>query len=213
MCEVCVESHLGTSVPDPSEIAEILNLKTLQLQISHKFHNPALFMSREKDASEKQIKVNQKSSDQHGVRSDTECSVNSAAHTENRSLDVEIGDDENLFENPFLENDANRGDKPAEWDGCKDDNLLNPFMKEIKPVDEFQCQNCRIKFSDEGYLSFHNEVFHNVSENLASGSESVDKVSLKLNFVDEGEELMETFNAENESPPKKRSRRNLKYPL
>ena len=60
MCEVCVESHLGTSVPDPSEIAEILNLKTLQLQISHNFHNPALYTSREKDASEKQMKVNQK---------------------------------------------------------------------------------------------------------------------------------------------------------
>ena len=100
-------------------------------------------------------------------------------------------DDYDSFENPFCMYEVEHLSK-EEFSGEKDNSLQNPFLFENqdnnRSVRPFECCPCQLSFSREDFLVFHKEIFHKESDKIKTV-----KRRLKLDFVEEGNDLITTF--------------------
>ena len=217
ICKDCLKGVIDSPDSDASEVAENLNLKVFQLQMSHKFWNPSFWSGGEKIGYE-DLKITDPGDDfinPFGKVADTAETDSSSKLSDynylKRMIDSESIDID-LFINPFVVSET-----------------TSRISKEL------DCESCGLKFSEEEYLTFHKEVFHKVTDIDEGGHQGFKKTPLKLNFVDEGEDLMKTFcfeersqlrensreveeressgiKVKEKSPIRKRSRKVLKYP-
>ena len=148
----------------------------------------------------------------------------------NSESDVDCEDDLGFY-NPF----KFTAEPPSEAGSMKDsletndimseelDYFINPFLEEARSDQQkFCCLSCKIDFGEESYLNYHNEVFHS-SDDLVPSTSQVTKTSIRLNYVEEGEMMIQSFlveekeqqmdgNIVEENKPARRSKKVLKYP-
>ena len=215
VCAQCVGLFTEHSDIDPLQLAENINVRVFQLQISHNFLNPSLWHLKK--------------------RLELGIDLNPTEEDANSESDIDCEDDPG-FHNPFIFTD-----EPLSADGgsMKDslepediiieesDYFVNPFLEEPHTSDQqqFCCGSCKIDFGEESYLTFHNEVFHSSDDLVPGESSHVTKASLglRLNYVEDGELLIQSFSieekeqqkkgsTEEENKPVRRSKKVSKYP-